>query len=223
MQDNIVIFGGSSEIAIELNNILSSKNHKNFTISRRNSSHKDSDSLVVNNYLEDYAKIKREIEKLSNVIVVFFNGHLSENREQYSPNLKEIIKTDEINFTIPYYLSLNLNNDLSNIKKFVYISSMAAVKPRYKNYIYGLSKRKLEEGIKYLDLPSYLIIRYGKVITKMSEDHKNPPFTLTVNDAANYLYKNINKTGIQYPKLGLKILSIVIKVLPGRIIKKIGL
>ncbi len=223
MDDNIVIFGGSSEIAIELNNILSSKNQKNFTISRSNSSHKDSDSLVVNNYLEDYAKIKREIEKLSNVIVVFFNGHLSENREQYSPNLKEIIKTDEINFTIPYYLSLNLNNDLSNIKKFVYISSMAAVKPRYKNYIYGLSKRKLEEGIKYLELPSYLIIRYGKVITKMSEDHKNPPFTLTVNDAANYLYKNINKTGIQYPKLGLKILSIVIKVLPGRIIKKIGL
>ena len=222
MDDNIVIFGGSSEIAIELNNILSSKNHKNFTISRRNSSHKDSDSLIVNNYLEDYAKIKREIEKLSNVIVVFFNGHLSENRDQYSPNLKEIIKTDEINFTIPYYLSLNLNNDLSNIKKFVYISSMAAVKPRYKNYIYGLSKRKLEEGIKYLDLPSYLIIRYGKVITKMSEDHKNPPFTLTVNDAANYLYKNINKTGIQYPKLGLKILSIVIKLLPGRIIKKIG-
>ena len=100
---------------------------------------------------------------------------------------------------------------------------MAAVKPRYKNYIYGLSKRKLEEGIKYLDLPSYLIIRYGKVITKMSEDHKNPPFTLTVNDAASYLYKNINKTGIQYPKLGLKILSIVIKLLPGRIIKKIGL
>ena len=223
MDDNIVIFGGSSEIAIELNNILSSKNHKNFTISRRNSSHKDSDSLIVNNYLEDYAKIKHEIEKLSNVIVVFFNGHLSENRDQYSPNLKEIIKTDEINFTIPYYLSLNLNNDLSNIKKFVYISSMAAVKPRYKNYIYGLSKRKLEEGIKYLDLPSYLIIRYGKVITKMSEDHKNPPFTLTVNDAANYLYKNINKTGIQYPKLGLKILSIVIKLLPGRIIKKIGL
>tara|TARA_B100000965_G_C19570270_1_gene748772 strand:- start:963 stop:1634 length:672 start_codon:yes stop_codon:yes gene_type:complete len=223
MDDNIVIFGGSSEIATELNNILSSKNHKNFTISRRNSSHKDSDSLIVNNYLEDYAKIKREIEKLSNVIVVFFNGHLSENRDQYSPNLKEIIKTDEINFTIPYYLSLNLNNDLSNIKKFVYISSMAAVKPRYKNYIYGLSKRKLEEGIKYLDLPSYLIIRYGKVITKMSEDHKNPPFTLTVNDAANYLYKNINKTGIQYPKLGLKILSIVIKLLPGRIIKKIGL
>ena len=223
MQDNIVIFGGSSEIAIELNNILSSKNHKNFTISRRNSSHKDSDSLIVNNYLEDYAKIKREIEKLSNVIVVFFNGHLSENRDQYSPNLKEIIKTDEINFTIPYYLSLNLNNDLSNIKKFVYISSMAAVKPRYKNYIYGLSKRKLEEGIKYLDLPSYLIIRYGKVITKMSEDHKNPPFTLSVNDAANYIYKNINKTGVQYPKLGLKILSLIIKVLPGRIIKKIGL
>ena len=223
MDDNIVIFGGSSEIATELNNILSSKNHKNFTISRRNSSHKDSDSLIVNNYLEDYPKIKREIEKLSNVIVVFFNGHLSENRDQYSPNLKEIIKTDEINFTIPYYLSLNLNNDLSNIKKFVYISSMAAVKPRYKNYIYGLSKRKLEEGIKYLELPSYLIIRYGKVITKMSEDHKNPPFTLTVNDAANYLYKNINKNGIQYPKLGLKILSIVIKVLPGRIIKKIGL
>ena len=223
MDENIVIFGGSSEIAIELNNILNIKKHKNFTISRRSSSHEYPNSLIINNYFEDYEKIKSEIEKLNNVIVVFFNGHLSENRDQYSPNLNEIIKTDEINFTVPYYLSLNLNNDLNNIKQFVYISSMAAVKPRYKNYIYGLSKRKLEEGIKYLDLPSYLIIRYGKVITKMSEDHKNPPFTLSVNDAANYIYKNINKTGVQYPKLGLKILSLIIKVLPGRIIKKIGL
>ena len=223
MDENIVIFGGSSEIAIELKNILNTKKHKNFTISRRNSSHEYPNSLIINNYFEDYEKIKSEIEKLNNVIVVFFNGHLSENRDQYSPNLNEIIKTDEINFTVPYYLSLNLNNDLNNIKQFVYISSMAAVKPRYKNYIYGLSKRKLEESIKHLELPSYLTIRYGKVITKMSEDHKNPPFTLSVNDAANYIYKNINKTGVQYPKLGLKILSIVIKLLPGRIIKKIGL
>ena len=223
MDENIVIFGGSSEIAIELKNILNNKKHKNFTISRRNSSHEYPNSLIINNYFEDYEKIKSEIEKLNNVIVVFFNGHLSENRDQYSPNLNEIIKTDEINFTVPYYLSLNLNNDLNNIKQFVYISSMAAVKPRYKNYIYGLSKRKLEESIKHLELPSYLIIRYGKVITKMSEDHKNPPFTLSVNDAANYIYKNINKTGVQYPKLGLKILSLIIKVLPGRIIKKIGL
>ena len=50
MDENIVIFGGSSEIAIELKNILNTKKHKNFTISRRNSSHEYPNSLIINNY-----------------------------------------------------------------------------------------------------------------------------------------------------------------------------
>ena len=32
-------------------------------------------------------------------------------------------------------------NSQMKVKKFIYISSMAAIKPRYKNYIYGLSKK----------------------------------------------------------------------------------
>jgi hypothetical protein len=30
-----------------------------------------------------------------------------------------------------------------------------------------------------LNLSSYLIMRFGKVLTKMSEGHKNQPFTLS--------------------------------------------
>ena len=36
----------------------------------------------------------------------------------------------------------------TNVKKFIFISSMAAVKPRNKNYIYGLSKKTLEESVR---------------------------------------------------------------------------
>ena len=98
---------------------------------------------------------------------------------------------------------------------------MAAIKPRYKNYIYGLSKRKLEESVKYINLPSVLIVRYGKVETKMSKGHKNPPFKLSSEKAASILYTSLNSTGTKYASFGLLCLGKIIKILPMRLIRKI--
>ena len=52
------------------------------------------------------------------------------NRPLESPNSFEINQTDYINFQVPYNLSLKLNS--LTIKKFVYISSIAAANPRRK-------------------------------------------------------------------------------------------
>lgn len=98
---------------------------------------------------------------------------------------------------------------------------MAAVRNRSKNYIYGNYKRKLEENIKKLDLENYLIIRFGKVITKMSEEHKNPPFTMTANDASKSILKNLNKEGLIYGNKGLLIVAMFLKLVPNFVLKKI--
>lgn len=222
VKKDIVLIGSSSEIAIEFIKTCIVNSENVITISRSNNIETQGNQhLKINEYFSDYKDIKNLIKKLNNPVIIFFNGFLAENRDLYSPTNEEIVKTDEINFTIPYMLSQKLNAELNNVSKYVFISTMAAIKPRYKNYIYGLSKRKLEESVKYINLPSLLIIRFGKVKTKMSKYHSDPPFTLSSKDAAISLYKKLDSDGIKYPHFGLFFIANLIKLIPIVILKKI--
>jgi len=109
----------------------------------------------------------------------------------------------------------------TNVKKFIFISSMAAVKPRSKNYIYGLSKKTLEESVRKSGNLNYLIIRFGQIKTKMSQNHNEPPFTLTKDKASLKLLKLIDKGGLRYPSLSLLLVSFLIKILPSKLIDKL--
>tara|TARA_E500000081_G_C5902035_1_gene248197 strand:- start:290 stop:592 length:303 start_codon:yes stop_codon:yes gene_type:complete len=95
---------------------------------------------------------------------------------------------------------------------------MAATKLRYKNYIYGMTKRNLENSIKKLNLQDYLIFRFGKITTKMSEGHKNPPFMVSAEEASRIIFSNLNKKKIFYPRIGLKIIAGVLKITPQKLI-----
>lgn len=215
LKDNIVIIGSSSDLAEEFKNVCLQNNHRIFTVSRKNNSKKN--HLCVNDYLDDSEEIYKFCKNNSNLVIVFFNGFLRENRPLENPNRYEINQTDFVNFQVPYNLTLKLNS-LSNIKKFVYISSIAAVNTRRKNYIYGLSKFKLEKAVSFLNSNSYLLIRFGKIKTKMSEQHKDPPFTLSKEKAAKILYKKLNNSGIVYGNLGLMVVGNILKIIPRRII-----
>lgn len=218
--DAIVVFGASSEIANSF--ITSCINSKiNLILISRKEIKGFELSLKVDDYIEEYDSIYNLLSNYSNLTLVFFNGALFENRPVQFPSEEQIKLTKEANFSTPYFLCKNLNNDLENINKFVFISSMAAVRNRSKNYIYGNYKRKLEENIKKLDLENYLIIRFGKVITKMSEGHKNPPFTMTANDASKSILKNLNKEGLIYGNKGLLIVAMFLKLVPNFVLKKI--
>jgi len=222
VKNDVVVIGSSSEIGTEFIKTCIDNSENVITISRNtNIETQGHRHLKINDYLSDYEDIKNLIKKLHNPVLIFFNGYLAENRDLYNPTEDEIVKTDKINFVIPYSLSQKLNDELNNISKYVYISTMAAIKPRYKNYIYGLSKKKLEESVNYLNLPSLLIIRFGKVTTKMSKNHSDPPFTLSSRDAAYYLYKKLDSNGIKYPHFGLLFIANLIKLLPLRVLKKI--
>jgi len=220
VKKNLVLIGCSSEISLNFDSLLDKKKYNSYGITSskiKNSSF--TEVLTVNDYLEDLDEILRFLENKQNLTIIFFNGFLAENRDSQFPSITEILDTDRINFAVPYILADSFNRKLKNKSNYIFISSIAAATPRYKNYIYGLSKYKLEESIKNINLPSYLIIRFGKVKTKMSEGHKNPPFTISTHKASEFILDNLNKSGYIYTNTTLKIIAVILKLLPSWMIK----
>lgn len=221
VEEEFIIIGGSSEIAQKFYDICITNNIRTTVITSNKEKAKTiHNSFWVHDYLEDYEEILKVIKDKKKIIVIFFNGALYENRPSQFPTQSQQLLTTKINFLIPYNLCKKLNHDYLGEAKFVFISTMAAIKPRYKNYLYGLSKFSLEQSIKKLALSNFLIIRFGKVKTKMSEGHDFAPFTLTAEEAASKLFSKIRKNGIKYPNFGLLLISLLLKFLPKRISDK---
>tara|TARA_B100001093_G_C26859867_1_gene1029472 strand:- start:5070 stop:5744 length:675 start_codon:yes stop_codon:yes gene_type:complete len=218
-KENIVIIGSSSEVANSFTKLIDKKRFNVYLVSRRDDRTQQDSFLKVDDYITDSEKITNFLAKKNNLKVIFFNGFLAENRISQIPTSEEINKTDFINFQVPYVLTRTFENNLKNVDKYIYISSMAAVRPRHKNYIYGLSKSKLETSIKLLNPKKYLFIRFGKIITNMSKDHKDPPFVMTPESAGNFILKNLNSNGIIYPKFQLKVISYILKIIPFKLMK----
>tara|TARA_X000000368_G_scaffold411944_1_gene397561 strand:+ start:1270 stop:1944 length:675 start_codon:yes stop_codon:yes gene_type:complete len=217
---SLIIVGASSEFS---NTFIShvKNSFEIYLISRKETDSIDiNNQLLVDDYLNDIDKIKNFIKNIKEANVIFFNGFLAENRKSYYPTNNEIRKTMEINYLIPYVLTNELYQSCL-IEKFIYISSMSAIKPRYKNYIYGLSKRNLEKSIKNIEGIKYLFIRFGQIETRMSVSHKKAPFKLSKEKASINLLKLLPSNGIKYGSAGLLFMSWLIKFLPLRIINYI--
>lgn len=224
VKKSFIIFGASSEIALSFKQLCLKDGHTTLSITQNNNFDSlDSSIIKVKNYIDDFKAIKVKLQDYENIHIIFFNGALYENRPIQFPSEEQIKMTEYINYTIPLELTKKLNAQIPGIQKFIYISSMAAVKYRYKNYIYGQNKRKLEKSIQDLNLNSYLIMRFGKVLTKMSEGHKNPPFTLSNTKAAKLLIKKIKYQGLVYPNFGLFVISVLLTLTPKRVINKLNL
>jgi len=55
----------------------------------------------------------------------------------------------------------------------------------------------------------------------MSQNHKDAPFTLNKAEAAKSIFNNINRRGLVYPKIGLLVMSLIIRFLPRKIINRL--
>ena len=216
MVNNILIVGADSELAREFIKFNLNKNNKIYKLSRNNF---ESD-IEINDYTKDVNVIINYAKKLPRCYVIFFNGFLAENRPKKYPSSEEIISTYKINFQIPFFLTQKISQ-FENIEKYVYISSIAAIKPRFKNYIYGNTKNMLEKSISELDIKNVLFLRFGKIKTKMSADHQSLVFTLNKEKAAELIYRNLKKNGIKYPNFGLLLISFGLKLFPIRLINYI--
>jgi len=217
MLKNLILIGASSEIAQQV--IYESRN-KNLEVFKISKSISDDKTLHVDDYLQNSDKIIDFINNIKDPYVIFFNGYLKENRPLQSPDLEEINNTININFVIPYILSEKIISN-TNYKKLIYISTVAAIKPRYKNYIYGLSKKMLESSIVEFNRKNIAILRFGKVKTKMSETHVDPVFTISSNQAAKVIVNNLDKKAVVYSSFGIRVVSYVLKILPLGLINRI--
>lgn len=221
---NIAIIGSSSDIAQQfVRHINTEEVNTYFVTSNKYHSSEYNNTLVVNDYLDEKNAISDYVKDLECSIVIFFNGYLAENRPIRFPTDKEINTTFKINYLIPIELTKLISKEAKKVPKFIYISSMAAVRPRFKNYIYGLCKSNLEKSVINLELSEYLIIRFGKVKTKMSKNHKNPPSTISAEKAGQIISKKLQDNGLVYANNNLFIISKIIKLLPKKIIEIIGL
>ena len=216
---NYVLIGSSSELSREFVKLSVEKNF--YTVSTMDFA--SNSHLQVSDYINDIDLIASFISKINNPTVIFFNGFMAENRPKQYPTIEEINKTLKINYFVPLFLTKEIDKKI-NIKKFVYISTFAAIKPRNKNFIYGHSKRLLEETIASLNLKSYLFFRFGKINTNFSVGHNSSIFDLEVSKAAKALAKYIDsKSGIIYPNYITKLLSILFYIIPLKVINKLGL
>jgi len=218
---NILIIGANSEISHYFKNYCENKGHEVFIITRNKELQSiNNNKLIVEDYLVEKEKIKHFIKELKNPVVIFFNGVLFENRPFKTPTQEEIKLTNYVNFTVPYELYKYIDKS-KTVKKFVFMSSMAAIRLRNKNYVYGKSKQNLEKNVLESSKNNILIIRFGKVFTSMSKDHKTPPFSMTPNKAALKVYKSLHKENIIYGNLGLNVISKLIKITPDFVFRKV--
>jgi short-subunit dehydrogenase len=221
---NIAIIGSSSEIAQQfVRHVNTEEVNTYFVTSNKYHSNENTKTLVIKDYLDEKNTISDYIKDLQCSIVIFFNGYLAENRPIRFPTEKEINTTFKINYLIPIELTKLINKESKKVPKFIYISSMAAVRPRFKNYIYGLCKSNLEKSVTNLELSEYLIIRFGKVKTKMSKNHKNPPSTISAEKAGKIISNKLEDNGLVHANINLFIISKIIKLLPKKIIEIISL
>ena len=220
MTKNIILIGSSSELSNEFIEIAH-KIKNLYSISRKKiDNNKLIDHLEVDNYENRVDDIENFIKKIDDPTIIFFNGFLAENRNIYFPTNGEIRKTIQINYLIPLLITTRLQEKL-NIKKFIYVSSMAAVVPRFKNYIYGLSKKSLEESVKKISNIEFLILRFGQINTKMSSSHNDAPFKLDKGKAASIILKKIEKKGLRYATVELRLVSYLLRLLPIKFIDKL--
>jgi hypothetical protein len=216
--NNIVLIGANSEFAISYAEYLDNNSIDYYQVARKKMSNRNMNKqLIVKNYSDEIEEIINFLRGIDNLEIYFFHGFLAENRPHYYPSNHEMRKTIEINYSIPYEITMAIHNNLK-VKKFIYISSMASVRPRFKNFIYGLSKQNLENTVKQINNLNYLIVRFGQIHTSMSKDHNIAPFSLSKQEASRRLFQIRNFNGLKYATKSLLITSTIVRVLPRKII-----
>jgi len=227
---SILILGSLSDIAKSIAHKFA-KNNYDLLLAARNISElklqtndlKLRYNINVDYYEFDILKIEDHLSFINNLrlvpdIVLCAVGYMGKqiDNEENQVMRSQVIRT---NFEGP----TNIISEFANIFEkrgngmIVGISSVAGERGRKSNYIYGSAKASLERNIKEEGL-DFLFLRFGKIMTEMSSDHNDPPFTLSKSEAAILIRKLINRKGVIYPTTGLKVMGFIITLLPSKIL-----
>ena len=217
----ICLIGASSDLGVEVAKVCESRNmYQVFGVSRQESRNTSlyEEILIVSDYESDREMIGDFVAKHNVTDIILFNGFIGKNN-------KPVEKIVEINLSIPLSLINSIEMNADGNTTYTIISSLATSRPRAKNYIYGLSKYLLEESIRNRDVGKYIIFRSGFIRTKMTADHKEPPFAKNPEEVADKLIKAISdnkkKVSIVYSSLPILLLFNIFKVIPLSILNAI--
>ena len=166
-------------------------------------------------------------KKTSGFVDVFT---LSKSKKNVTPN-PDFLLNDSNNIRV-YRMFVSDKSNMSLLKRAIFEILLS---PRM--FIFILRKRKLfsfcniiwysptifwSPLILVLSIfnraTKFLILRFGKIRTQMSEGHSNPPFTLNRSEAASLIIKFIEKEGVLYPTIGLRMMAIFIKLMPTKLL-----
>jgi decaprenylphospho-beta-D-erythro-pentofuranosid-2-ulose 2-reductase len=231
---NVMLIGSTSEIGISIVNKLSfTESNSLFLVGRNNP-----DPLIFDGKIKDIAFIKVDFENNLDVEVAFSKinkikqidlvivaaGYLPPENSEL--NLDEITKTFNINSLVTIKFIAHLTKFLLKNKKgdILYISSVAGIRPRIRNFTYGASKNVVDFYINGLRSKyeksgvNFLILKPGYVFTKMTRNFKPAPFATTKEKVSKIA---VTKRGhknkdIYAPKI-LRHIFLILKKLPKQI------
>ncbi len=246
MPQNVVVLGGSSDIAKEFIKLLSSRRLEKILLVGRNKDKLDEFGDELRNlniepqiFIHDTRNFD-SAQQLANVIkneftrvdlLLVATGMLG-NANIDALGLNGVQEMIEVNFTGP---AIDITSVLPILKdqrgsRVIALSSVAAIRPRKDNYIYSAAKSGFDNFLQGIakELEPYSvetsIVRFGFVKTSMTTGLKPVPFTIELKDASQLLMTVLEKrkTGIIYLPPILKYLFLILKNLPDTIWWKIS-
>ena len=236
---NVILIGSTSEIGIAIVNELKINELETLTLVGRKNPDPSIFKIKIKkiNFIqvdfEDEEEISKSFISIDAIraidFAIFAAGYLPPENSEF--NQKEITKTFQVNSisTIKYISHLTKYLLKQNNGDILYISSVAGLRPRIRNFTYGASKNLVEfytKGLrnKYTDSGiNFFIVRPGFVFTKMSNNFKPAPFAIDKRSVAKIVINGLNKKVLNiYAPSILKYLFLILKLIPNKIFNKMG-
>jgi 3-oxoacyl-[acyl-carrier protein] reductase len=154
MKKKIVLFGGSSGLALDLCRKLSSSfNIINVSSSSTNLNHKNIKEVKLNKYSEkELLKFLLSLSKKDEHIFLFMNG-ITDSKAFYKIDSEEISRIIKVNFELPVLITnLIVKNFILKKTKYVYFSSSRALLGDRGISLYSSTKSALKYFAKSLSL-----------------------------------------------------------------------
>ncbi len=237
MKKKIIIYGASSLISLELIKLLNQDVSKFFLFCRDRN---EIELFLKNNNFDvekfsifevDLLDIEKNLELVSQIEIIdgiIWVAGFSGNTEEELKNLDLSEKNIRINFVHPMLIinktltKMNLNSE----SFVVAITSVAGLRGRGKNFIYGSAKAALISYLsglrqKYNQRLTVISVIPGYIKTKNFKI-KAPNFLISKpSDLAKKIIKAIKyKHEIIYSSFAWRIIMMIIKIIPEKIFKK---
>lgn len=178
---------------------------------------------------EEVEEVASQISTLESISVAIVAAGIlpPENSDLDLKILKKTLTVNSLSTTL-FLAALTQRLENQSFGKLIYISTVAAVRPRIRNFAYGASKVTADFyaiGLraKYKSGGTDVhVLRPGYVRTRMSNNFRPAPFATDVETVARITVKMIhgNQRVIYTPRI-LRLIFIILKLLPYRLFSRL--